>query len=119
MLVGFNTNVRYKDVMYHVQTEDSGLQNPIIITLLYHSGAILASKKVGYSHLVDDPNVKDRVHDLMKDQHQNMMRELVSGKYTGDEAGPPPEALEPQAAGLKKKRGLDEILMDFIIKTEG
>ena len=45
MLVGYNNNVTYKGKVYHVQTEDSGLNNPIIVTLLYIKGTILASKK--------------------------------------------------------------------------
>ena len=36
MLVGFNTNISYKDKIYHVQTEDSGKVNPVVVTLLYH-----------------------------------------------------------------------------------
>ncbi|MFZ3121795.1 MAG: hypothetical protein WA104_00255 [Thermodesulfovibrionales bacterium] len=45
MLVGYNNNVTYKGKVYHVQTEDSGLNNPVIVTLLYFKGTILASKK--------------------------------------------------------------------------
>ncbi|GFP33969.1 hypothetical protein HKBW3S42_02309, partial [Candidatus Hakubella thermalkaliphila] len=45
MLVGYNNSVTYKGKVYHVQTEDSGLNNPIIVTLLYFKGTILASKK--------------------------------------------------------------------------
>ncbi len=45
MLVGYNDNITFKGKVYHVQTEDSGLKNPIIVTLLYFRGVILASKK--------------------------------------------------------------------------
>ena len=60
MLVGYNTNVPFKGNMYHIQTEDNGLGNPVIITLLYHKGTILASKKISYAELTSDPDYKER-----------------------------------------------------------
>ena len=83
MLVGFNTNISYKDKIYHVQTEDSGKVNPVVVTLLYHEGAILASKKTDYSSILDDPDFKEKVTKLMKIQHKGMIRDLLIGKHTG------------------------------------
>ncbi|MBI4679835.1 MAG: hypothetical protein HY753_01140 [Nitrospirae bacterium] len=84
MLVGYNTNISYKNNVYHIQTEDSGLENPIIVTLLYSKGAILASKKTGYSHMLEDPDYKEKVRRLMKEQHRSMIKELLAGKCTGE-----------------------------------
>ena len=39
-------------MVYHVQTEDKGLQTPIILSLVYSGGAILASKRSPYDDLV-------------------------------------------------------------------
>jgi len=83
MLVGFNTNISYKDKIYHVQTEDSGKINPVVVTLLYHEGAILASKKTDYSSILDDPEFREKVTKLMKVQHKGMIRDLLMGKHTG------------------------------------
>lgn len=52
MLTGFNTDVEYEGVVYHVQTEDKGLQTPIILSLVYTGGAILASKRSPYDDLI-------------------------------------------------------------------
>ena len=52
MLTGFNTDVEYQGVVYHVQTEDKGLQTPFILSLVYTGGAILASKRSPYTDLV-------------------------------------------------------------------
>lgn len=82
MLVGYNTNVPFRGTMYHIQTEDNGLRNPIIITLLYHKGTILASKKVSYAGFTSDPDYKEKVRKLMKEQHKTMMKELIRGNYT-------------------------------------
>lgn len=85
MLVGYNTNVPYKGKLYHVQTEDNGVRNPIIITLLYFKGTILASKKANYAEVAGSPDYKEKVRELMKEQHKTMIKELIRGKYTGDE----------------------------------
>ncbi len=84
MLVGYNTNISYKDKIYHIQTEDSGQNNPVVVTLLYSKGAILASKKISYTQITGDPDFKDKVRKLMQAQHKNMIKELLSGKYTGE-----------------------------------
>ncbi|MCL5024555.1 MAG: hypothetical protein M1497_14570 [Nitrospirae bacterium] len=129
MLIGYNTNVPYKGKMYHVQTEDSGPGNPYIMTLLYLRGAILRSIKTEYAHLVGSADFKERVRDLMKRQHREMIRGLITGKFgveqvkSGREAGilpgqqgaEEPERKEgPRAKGLKKS--LDEILLEHISK---
>lgn len=82
MLVGYNTNVPYKGVLYHVQTEDNGLRNPVIITLLYQKGVILASKKTSYADIAANPDYKERVRELMKEQHKDMMKRLIHGEFT-------------------------------------
>jgi len=52
VLTGFNTDVEYAGVVYHVQTEDKGLRTPIILSLVYVGGAILASKRSPYDDLI-------------------------------------------------------------------
>lgn len=76
MLIGYNTNVRYKGKTYHIQTEDSGPANPQIVTLLYYQGAILASKKTNYAYLMGQPDLEDKLRNLMKQQHREMIMEL-------------------------------------------
>lgn len=106
MLVGYNTNITYKGVTYHVQTEDSGPKNPVIITLLYLKGSIIASKKINYAHLIGDAELEKKVEAMMKNQHKSMIKELVSGRYTGEGVD---SAIE------KKKRSLDDVVLEFII----
>ena len=52
MVTGFNTDVEYDGVVYHVQTEDKGLQTPFILSLVYTGGAILAAKRSPYDDLI-------------------------------------------------------------------
>jgi len=92
MLVGYNTNIPYKDKTYHVQTEDNGKNNPVIVTLLYSQGAILASKKTSYADIISEPDYERKVRELMKAQHKVMIKELIAGKYTGDQKAETEEA---------------------------
>ncbi len=79
MVVGFNHNFSYKGQVYHVQTEDSGVRNPHIITLLYRGGTILSSKKTSYADIIKVDNLEVVVEELMKSQHREMLRLLKNG----------------------------------------
>src|SRR5512134_1456804 len=81
MVVGFNHNIEHKGKMYHIQTEDSGLDNPHIITHLFVGGNILASKKTSYADIVGAENLAQVVRELMEEQHKEMLRNLINGVY--------------------------------------
>lgn len=81
MVVGFNHNFRYAGEIYHIQTEDSGLRSPNIVTLLYQGGTILASKKTSYADIAKIDNLDQVVEELMKEQHKNMLRDLKAGEF--------------------------------------
>ena len=81
MVLGFNHNLMYKGEVFHVQTEDSGVANPHIITLLYRGGVIISSKKTSYSDILRMDNLDVVVEELMKEQHKEMMRRLKTGEF--------------------------------------
>lgn len=81
MLLGYNHNITYKGSVFHIQTEDSGVKNPHIITLLYREGVILCSKKTSYADILKIDNLEAVVEDLMKEQHKEMLRRLKSGEF--------------------------------------
>lgn len=81
MVVGFNHNFRYKGEVYHIQTEDSGVKSPNIVTLLYQGGTILASKKTSYADIARVDNLDQVVEELMKEQHKEMLRSLKAGEF--------------------------------------
>ena len=103
MLVGYNTNIPYKEKTYHVQTEDNGKNNPVIVTLLYSQGAILASKKTSYADIISEPDYERKVRELMKAQHKVMIKELIAGKYTGDQKAETEEAKAKAKAEVKEE----------------
>jgi len=86
-LLGYNTNVRHKGKLYHIQTEDSGVGHPHIITHLFADGGrIVASKKTSYTEHVGSQAMTDTVKKLMQAQHKAMFIALRDGVY--DEGGP-------------------------------
>ncbi|GFO58440.1 hypothetical protein GMST_07650 [Geomonas silvestris] len=125
MVLGFNHNIRYKGELFHVQTEDSGLANPHIITLLYLGGTILCSKKTSYADIIKAEQLEQVVESIMKEQHKEMMRRLKGGEFdarifpnaTPNQApAPPSPPAEPAPA--KPTRSLDEVILDYLITGE-
>jgi len=92
---GFNHNITHKQRVFHVQTEDSGVSNPTIVTLLYVGGNILAQKKTSYAELLDAPNVAEQVRQRMEEQHKEMLRSVVAGKYDGTDNAQAARAYQP------------------------
>lgn len=81
-LVGFNNNVRHKSRVFHVQTEDSGIKHPHIITHLFMDGGrILKSVKTSYAEHVGADNMVEVVRQMMQDQHKAMLTALRDGQF--------------------------------------
>ena len=103
MVVGYNHNIKYKGEIFHIQTEDSGVNNPHIITLLYRGGNIIASKKTSYADIVKMDNLNQIVEELMKEQHKDMLRRLKNAEFDArlgledTEADAPAPAVPPAA----------------------
>src|SRR6516162_3619254 len=76
-VLGYNHNVRYAERLWHVQTEDSGVQNPHVFTHLFHDGTILATKRLDYDPALDVLAVQK----LMQAQHKALLRELKAGAF--------------------------------------
>lgn len=81
MIVGFNTDIKYRNEIFHIQTEEKGDNNPTIETLVYHNGEILLSRRISYGHLKELPDMRNRVKKMMKVQHDEVGNELKKGKF--------------------------------------
>lgn len=101
-LLGYNTNVRHHGKLYHIQTEDSGVKHPHIMTHLFADGGrIIASRKTSYGEHVGGPNLQEIVKRLMREQHKAMFIALRDGVYDaelGEELSPPPETSQERRA---------------------
>ena len=80
--MGFNNNIKFHDRVFHVQTEDSGLDAPHIITHLFADGGrVVKSHKRSYASEVSRSDVSDYVRSLMKAQHLEMVMALREGRF--------------------------------------
>ena len=80
MITGYNTDIRHGDVVFHVQTEDKGLGNPYIESLVYVGGQVLASKRASYAELLAEGKDDKEIVALMDHQHRTMIAAIRHGK---------------------------------------
>ncbi|HVF54744.1 MAG TPA: hypothetical protein VM934_01260 [Pyrinomonadaceae bacterium] len=80
MITGFNTDIQYEDVTYHVQTEDKGLETPLILSLVYVGGAILASKRTLYQDLIEAGFDEKLLTERLQRQHKLICAAIRAGR---------------------------------------
>jgi len=116
VITGYNTDVDYDGVTYHVQTEDKGLQTPMILTLLYVGGAILASKRTPYDDLIASGFNEDVLRKRLERQHKLICAAVHAGrieelKRMGEREPPVPQnddaptSTKPEPATVTQSTG--------------
>ncbi len=80
MITGFNTDIDFEGVTYHVQTEDKGLDRPMILSLVYDRGTILASKRSPYDDLISNGFDEKVLADRLQRQHKLICAALKAGR---------------------------------------
>ncbi len=81
-LLGFNNNVKHRGRVFHIQTEDSGIKYPHVITHLFADGGrILKSVKTSYAEYLGSEDLQETVRNLMKEQHKSMFIALRDGQF--------------------------------------
>lgn len=106
--MGFNNNIKFHEQVFHVQTEDSGLDQPHIITHLFADGGrVIKSHKRSYASEVQRPDIAEFVRSLMKAQHLEMVLKLRDGSFDrvilGQERGGMDVLTEPPKVDNIKK----------------
>lgn len=101
MVTGFNTDITHHKIHYHVQTEDRGRKSAVIETRVYRRGEILVSRRVSYADIMAADILEEVVSDLMKDLHEQVIKEL-----TTDQLFP----LEEEAAAESRLSARDRLL---------
>jgi hypothetical protein len=91
---GFNSDIIYKGLSFHVQSEDWGAENPYLVSRVYQEGAVIKSVKTPYSDVLGfgqgrlfssptswrrrpDPQV---IRSALREQHEKILDLLVSGQ---------------------------------------
>jgi hypothetical protein len=80
VITGFNTDIEHNGTVYHVQTEDKGLDSPIILSLVYVGGTILASKRSPYEDLIATGFSDEVLAERLKRQHRLICAAINSGR---------------------------------------
>jgi hypothetical protein len=80
VITGFNTDIEHDGVVYHVQTEDKGLESPLILSLVYSGGAILASKRSRYEDLIANGFNEEVLAQRVMRQHRLICAAINAGR---------------------------------------
>jgi hypothetical protein len=82
MVKGYNTDIRYQGLSYHIQTEDWGEENPFLVSRVFQSGAVIKSLKIHYSEVLPEvyENRMQTLGFIMKVQHDKILDLLTSGQ---------------------------------------
>jgi hypothetical protein len=105
MIVGYNTDIKYRNEVFHIQTEDKGQGNPLIETLVYLHGEILLSRRVSYAHLLPAADRNKTIKSLMKTQHDQVCSELKGGNFS--------HLLSMDTQTIEEK-SLDEMVLEYL-----
>ncbi len=113
MITGFNQDVTYKGTVYHVQTEDRGKNHPMIETLIYVGGEILASKRTPYEDLMEGGYDEAKVAALLEQQHKRIVVDIRLGKFSKEKD-------PPFGEGIITSKSLDEVILEYLTsESEG
>jgi len=125
VITGFNTDIKHNEKVYHVQTEDKGVGNPYIESLVYVGGEILASKKTSYAEQLKTGIDDKWIGGLMEQQHRTMIAAIKRGRFDGPadvtrtaqprptlSADPFPEAAIPIT--IDEEKTLDQVVIDYL-----
>jgi hypothetical protein len=80
VITGFNTDIPYEGVTYHVQTEDKGLDTPLILSLVYVGGHIIASKRTPYADLISKGFDEGVLTERLQRQHKLICAAIKQGR---------------------------------------
>lgn len=135
MLTGYNSEVEFDGVVYHVQTEDRGAGNPLIESLVYVRGEILATRRTEYRELLDVGADRSAIQTLMERQHRVIVESIRQGRI--DLLTEPPVGAEGDTTVTRKamasmprvsqsaieaakqaSRSLDEVISDWLAEQQ-
>lgn len=124
--LGYNHNIPHRGRLYHVQTEDSGVQKAHIFTHIFYDGTIISSRKVEYRENIDaleeGAKADPVIISLMQESHKSMIKRLRRSEFDekifavigphpdedGEELEAPPPAPAPEGDARPQRRPVPE-----------
>ena len=114
MFTGFNSDIERDGKTFHVQTEDKGLDNPVVETRVYSGGQVVAAVENSYADLAQSRDYsKDQIQKRMREQHQSLLEDLKNGRLSPD----PKVRFRIDAPDLSREHLIQEYVEDWIDTT--
>jgi hypothetical protein len=86
MSLGFNSNVQVGSAVYHVQTEDCGLNHPFVDTVVLCGGQVLHRRSASYRDLLGGPALDETaLRTRIEQQHREVLEALRAGSLRLEE----------------------------------
>jgi hypothetical protein len=120
VITGFNTDIKFQGKTYHVQTEDKGLETPLILSLVYDRGTILASKRSRYEDLIESGFDEKILNERLQKQHklicaaikvgriEDLIKMTVKSSDSGKKVPNIENGLKPDAKPIQNVAKIDE-----------
>lgn len=118
VITGFNTDIEFQGTIYHVQTEDKGVKTPLILSLVYDRGTILASKRSAYNDLLMGEFDEKILAERLQKQHNLICAAIRTGRIEDLKRMAAKEIALKQEAGLQPKTAVVEKAVDKPVKIE-
>ena len=84
VIFGFNTDVKYADTVYHVQSE-ARLHELRLQTLVFVKGRCIGKHQTSYAERTREPGFsEEHMHEMLRDQHKRFVTAVREGRI-GDE----------------------------------
>ncbi len=108
---GFNTDIKYGDTIYHVQSEERR-NDSLLQTQVFVRGRCIGKHASSYAHIKDRPDfTEEQMHELLKAQHKTIVDAVRAGRVsevlhpTTDQTMTFARPVNPVAAELKSPGG--------------
>ena len=108
MIFGFNTEVKYGDTVYHIQSE-ARQRDQLLQTQVFIKGRCVGKHTSSYSERASSDFTDEHLHELLKQQHKGFVvaaregriQEMIDGHPPKHEGGPvalpaPPPVAAPE-----------------------
>ncbi len=103
VITGFNTDIEFQGTTYHVQTEDKGVKTPLILSLVYDRGTILASKRSAYDDLLIGNFDEKQLSERLQKQHNLICAAVRTGRIEDLKRMTTRESASKQKAAVVEK----------------
>ena len=84
MIFGFNTDVKFADTVYHVQSE-ARLHELVLQTLVFLKGRCIGKRTSSYAEQTKQPDFSEEyMHEMLKDQHKHFVAAVREGRIEAE-----------------------------------